>query len=112
MKKKTRKTVPTAPDMLLAMKGAFYDLWLDTEERPRIRRAHTQVRKLLALHLAETEMWEAEQDFVKLQKRIDLGLSRGEEGIERDIIPAQEGLRDIYERLFEAIFGVRPKRGE
>lgn len=55
---------------------------------------------------------EERDDFDAWQKRVDLGLRRGEEGIEKDIIPAQKGLRTIYERLFEAIFGVRPKKGE
>jgi hypothetical protein len=111
--KKKRKTV-TAPDMLLTMKGALYDLWLDTEERPRIPAAHRQVRKLIKHHLDDGYDMGAEREFIRLQKQIDAGLrSRDPEvdGIEI-IQDAQKQLRKWYEDLFEAMFGVKPRRGE
>lgn len=99
---------------LTMMKSAFHDLWMDTEERPRMKREHAQVRKLLKRHLDDWEDYGAQREFVRLQKQIDAGLRNKDPdvGIEDIIIPAQEKLRELYEALFEAIFCVRPKKGE
>lgn len=37
--KSNMRLMPKADDSLAAMKGAFYDLWMDTEERPVMRRS-------------------------------------------------------------------------
>jgi hypothetical protein len=105
-----RRSGPLPDDALTRMKVAFFDLWLDTEERPRIVSAHRTVHKLIDLHLGDTHLYRAKSDFIRLQGEIDRGLRYDK--IDDIVIPAQGELREIYEMLFLAIFGVRPKKGE
>lgn len=95
---------------LARMQQGLHELFLDTEERPRMPREHREVRKLIRIHLGPS----AEGQFVGWQKQIDAGLRNKDPdvGVEDIIIPAQAELRKIYEKLFQAIFGRKPRRGE
>lgn len=106
----TRKYDRYNDGSLTMMRCGLFELFEDTEERPRMSREHREARKLIRLHLGAA----TEDEFVKWQKQIDAGLrSRDPEvGIEDIIIPAQDELRKIYEKLFQAIFGRKPRRGE
>lgn len=95
----TRLRRERTTDSLADMRGAFYDLWMDTEERPRMPASHRAIRKMIRRHLSTVE----ERRFVELQKTIDRGLSKDD--IEGTIIPAQKRLHLTYKALEKAIFG-------
>lgn len=93
-------------ESLRGVETALADLFMDSEERPVMKRETAEVRRLVSMHLGEIRG----TAFDNAQAAIDQGLKEEAAGvvddpIERLVVPATERLGAIYLALRKAMLG-------
>lgn len=99
--RQARREMGKGSESRRALEGALYDLYMDSEERPKLRKEFGEVRAVVARHCGAEEG----KRWIELHARMDKALRSKLDPDESGLVQVTEDLGEIYLMLRASVLG-------